>query len=257
MRFDLFKKKTAHASDKEDSERILNDDTPFAVKEAYRALGANFLYLPIEDKCKKIAVTSAFPGEGKTFVSINLAITLATSSEKRRVLLIDADMRKSRVLRLLSSNKYSKTSGLSEYIAGIDDVPNISGTDYPNLDVLSSGAEAANPTGLLSSSRMEALMRTCNEKYDYVIFDTPPVNVVADALVLNDHINGYIIATRADYSDVNSLGQVVDALKRIDAEVYGIVLSSVDLKKGDGYSRSYNKYGYSSYDNGGGKKSKD
>ena len=256
MRFNLFNKKTAHASDKEDAERILSDDTPFAVKEAYRALGANFLYLPIEDKCKKVAVTSAFPGEGKTFVSINLAITLANSSEKRRVLLIDADMRKSRVLRLLNSNKYSKTSGLSEYIAGIDDVPNIIGTNHQNLDVLSSGAEAANPTGLLSSSRMESLMQICGEQYDYIIFDTPPVNVVADALVLNDYINGYLIATRADYSDVNSLKQAVDSLKRIDAEIYGVVLSSVDLKKGEGYYRSYNKYGYSSYDKDGEKKSK-
>ena len=255
MRFNLFKKNTAHASDKEDATRILNDDTPFAVKEAYRTLGANFLYLPIEDKCTKVAVTSAFPGEGKTFVSINLAITMATGSEQRKILLIDADMRKSRVMRLLNSNKYSKASGLSEYLAGIEDTPNIVKTDYPNLDVLSSGAEAANPTGLLSSSKMESLMQICNDRYDYVIFDTPPVNVVADALALNNRINGYLIATRADYSDVNSLGQALDALKKIEAEVYGIVLSSVDLKKSDGY-RSNNKYGYSSYDGSGEKKSR-
>ena len=249
MRINLFNKKNkAHSSDKEDAARILNDDTPFAVREAYRALGTNFLYLPIDDNCKKVAVTSAFPGEGKTFISINLAITLATGSEERKILVVDADMRKSRIMRLLNNNKYAKTNGLSEYLAGIDDVPNIVNTDYPNLDVLPSGADSVNPTGLLNSARMKSLMQIVEEKYDYVIFDTPPVNVVSDSLVLNDHINGYLVATRADYSDVNGLGQAIDALKRIDAEIYGIVLSSVDVKKGAGYYHSYNKYGYSSYD---------
>lgn len=242
------KKNKAHASDKEDAARILNEDTPFAVREAYRTLCTNILYLPISDKCKKIAITSAFPGEGKTFVSINLAITLATSSEHKRVLVIDSDMRKSRVMRLLKQNKYAHMSGLSEYLAGIDDVPNVVGTDYPNLDVIPSGAEAANPAGLLNSARMLELVKFVEDKYDYVLFDTPPLNVVADSLLLNDHINGYLLATRADYSDVNSLTQAINALKTIDAEIFGIVLSSVDVKKSSAYYHSYNKYGYSSYE---------
>ena len=76
-------------------------------------------------------------------------------------------------------------------------------------------------------------------------------NVVADSLLLNNCINGYLIATRADYSDVNGLSQAIDALKTIDAEIFGVVLSSVDVKKSGGYYHSYNKYGYSSYDNNG------
>ena len=112
--FNFNKKKYAHASDKEDITRILNENTPFAVREAYRALCTNILYLPITDKCRKIAITSAFPGEGKTFVSINLGITLADSSVNRRVLIIDADMRKSRVMRLLKNNKYSSLAGKRE-----------------------------------------------------------------------------------------------------------------------------------------------
>ncbi len=248
MKFDFMRKNKAHASDTEDAARILNDDTPFAVREAYRALCTNILYLPIADNCKKIAVTSAFPGEGKTFVSINLAITLASSSEKRRVLVIDADMRKSRVMRLLKQNKYAKSNGLSEFLAGLDPTPNIVSTEHENLDVLPSGAEAANPAGLLNSSKMQELIAYAEERYDYVIFDTPPVNVVSDSLLLNDRINGYLIATRADYSDVNNLSQAVEALKQVDAEIYGVVLSSVDVKKSAGYYHSYNKYGYSSYD---------
>ena len=251
--FNLKKKKQAHASDKEDIARILNEDTPFAVREAYRALCTNMLYLPITDKCRKIAITSAFPGEGKTFVSINLGITLASSATDRKILIIDADMRKSRVMRLLKSNKYSSLSGLSEYLAGIDTVPNVVSSDYQNLDVISSGAEAANPTGLINSPRMRELVAWAEEKYDYILFDTPPVNVVSDALLLNDYINGYLIAVRADYSDVNALSQSLDALEKVDATIFGAVLSSVEPKNTKGYYRSYNKYGYDSYDKSGDK----
>ena len=251
MAFNFFNKKHAHASDKEDATRIIGENTPFAVREAYRSLSTNILYLPIADKCRKIAVTSAFPGEGKTFVSINLGITLANNSTHRRVLIIDSDMRKSRVMRLLKNNKYSKFNGLSEFLAGIDETPNVIETEYENLDVIPSGAEAANPTGLINSPRMKELVSWAESKYDYVIFDTPPVNVVADSLLLNNCINGYLIATRADYSDVNGLSQAIDALKTIDAEIFGVVLSSVDVKKSGGYYHSYNKYGYSSYDNNG------
>lgn len=248
MKFNFLRKNAAHATDAEDSARIINADTPFAVREAYRALCTNILYIPIEGKCKKIAVTSAFPGEGKTFVSINLAITLASSAEQRRVLVIDADMRKSRVMRLLKTNKYKHTSGLSEFLAGIDKTPGIISTEYENLDVLPSGAEAANPAGLLNSGRMKALLEYVEERYDYVIFDTPPLNVVSDALLLNDSVDGYLMATRADYSDVNNLSQALDSLKQIEADVFGVVLSSVDIKKSRGYYHSYNKYGYSNYE---------
>ena len=242
--FRLNKQKLAHASDREDSARILNENTPFAVTEAYRTLCTNTLYLPIADKCRKIAITSAFPGEGKTFISINLGITLASSSADRKVLVIDADMRKSRVMRLLKNNKYSSMNGLSEYLAGISDVPNAVSTEYDNLDVIPSGAEASNPAGLINSPRMKELVAWAEERYDYIIFDTPPVNVVSDSLLLNDYINGYFIAARADYSDVNGLSQALEALKKVEATVFGVVLSSVEVKK----SKGYKKYGYSSYE---------
>ena len=247
--FKLNKQKYAHASDKEDIARILNEDTPFAVREAYRALCTNILYLPITDKCRKIAITSAFPGEGKTFVSINLGITLANSSANRKVLLVDADMRKSRVMRLLKNNKYSSLGGLSDYLAGIDEVPNVISTDYDNLDVLPSGAETANPAGLINSPRLKDLVCWAEEKYDYIIFDTPPVNVVTDSLLLNNYINGYLIAVRADYSDINAISQALEALEKVEATVFGLVLSSVEAKNGKGYYNVYNKYGYSSYEN--------
>lgn len=244
----LIKQKNAHSSDSSDMLRILDDSTPFAVKEAFRTLYTNVLYLPIEDKCKKIAVTSAFSGEGKTYVSINLAITLAQNSDNRKVLLVDMDMRKPRVARLLKGlvPAVKKDDGLSEFLAGIVKEPTIYDSRIPNLSILFSGAESANPAGLINSSKMAELIKMCEENYDYIIFDTPPVNIVSDAVLLVNHINGYIITTRADYSNINDLSDAIDSIEAVEGTIFGIVLSAINPKNSR-YGR-YGKYGkYKNY----------
>jgi len=243
----LFGKKKAHSNDRIDELRLIDDNTPFAINEAFRALYTKVLYLPIEDKCRKIALTSAFSGEGKTYISINLAITLAKNSENKKILLIDADMRKPRVARILSKYHSEKAAegGLSEFLAGIHTEPNIVETDIPNFSILFSGKESANPIGLINSKRMDELLSLCEEKYDYIILDTPPVTVVSDAILLADKINGYIMASRADYSNVNSLSDAVEIVKNVGGEVFGVVLSSVNPKNSRG------KYSYKSYKNSG------
>lgn len=241
------KKNKAHSNDRVDELRLIDDDTPFAINEAFRALYTKVLYLPITDKCRKIALTSAFSGEGKTYISINLAITLAKNSENKKILLIDADMRKPRVARILSKYNTEKVEkgGLSEYLAGINDEPNIIQTDTPNLSILFSGKESANPIGLINSKRMDELIEKCSAMFDYIILDTPPVTVVSDAVLLADKINGYIMASRADYSNINALSEAVDIVKNVGGEVFGVVLSSVNPKNARG------KYSYSSYRNSG------
>ena len=158
----VFKKNRVHSSIATDSKRILKEDTPFAITEAYRALYTNILYLPIESKCKKIAVFSAVPGEGKTTVSINLAYTIAANSTESKVLIIDADMRKPRVASLLGLSG-KKMSGLSEYLAGIDDTPALVSTKYDNLYFLPSGAVNANSPALLSTAKMKKLLEILEE----------------------------------------------------------------------------------------------
>jgi capsular exopolysaccharide synthesis family protein len=175
----------SHAATELDSKRILSKDTPFAVREAYRTLYTNILYLPIDSACKTFAVTSAFPGEGKTSISINLAYSIATNSVDSRILIIDADMRSPRVCDLLAIKKRG-VHGLSEYLAGIDAEPNIISTIHDNLFLLPAGAESVNTPGLLCSKRMASLMELCKGKFDYIIFDTPPVNIVSDAILLKD-----------------------------------------------------------------------
>lgn len=242
-------KQRAHSNDKIDELRLLDENTPFAVTEAFRALYTKVLYMPIEDKCRKIALTSAFSGEGKTYISINLALTLAKNSENKKVLLIDADMRKPRVARIMSryyNTKEAKSGGLSEYLAGIDEVPNVVSTDIPNFSVLFSGKESVNPIGLIHSKRMNELIEKCSEQYDFIIFDTPPVNVVSDAILFADKINGYIMATRADYSNINALSEAVDSIRKVGGEVLGAVICNVNPKNiGGTYKyKSYKNRGY-------------
>ena len=240
----FFNKKTSHSSDLEDFRRIISEDTPFAIRESFRTLYTNVLYLPIEDKCKKIAITSAFSGEGKTYVTVNLALTIAKNAPEARVLVIDADMRNPRVTRIMNMRR-SGTHGLSEYLAGIDEEPNYLDTKYPNLKLLSSGAKNSNALGLISSTRMQTLIEYCRERFDYILFDTPPVNLVSDGVLLNDYINGYLLVARADYSDVSSVSDMLDSLSRVNANVFGFVLSSVNMNK---TKKKYGRYGkYSAY----------
>lgn len=223
---------------------IINHSTPFPIREAYRTLYTDVLYLNIEDRCKKIAVTSAIPGECKSTVTANLAVTIAHSAEDKRVLLIDTDMRKPMVASMFGINKM--THGLSEFLAGIDDTPNFINVPQHKLTVLTSGGINKNPTKLISSKRMQELISFSEQYFDYIIIDTPPVNVVSDALLLHDKINGYIISVKSDFSNINYVNDCVDRLNRLDAEIFGIVLSAHSTKRGRSKYSNYTKYDYSS-----------
>ena len=236
----LKKRKVPHALIREDVERVLDKNTPFAISESFRALQTNILYLPIADKCKKIAITSPVSGEGKSYISVNLSRTLAINTGKK-VVLIDMDMRVPRVKKLLNKKlmETSNFSGLSEYLADIDSKPNILKTDLENFDVILSGKETSNPIGLINSPKMNVLLDKLAEKYDYIIIDTPPVNIVTDALLMLDKVNGYVLSSRANYSNINNLNSAIDAIKNVGGEVFGVVLTDANLKS---YAKSKYKY---------------
>ncbi len=222
---------------------IIDNSTPFPIREAFRALYTDVLYLNIEDKCKKIAITSAIPGEGKTTVATNLAVTIARNADDKRVLLIDTDMRKPKVATAFGINKM--THGLSEFLAGIDDTPNFINVPQNKITVLTSGAKNKNPTKLISSNRLKELITFCEQYFDYIIIDTPPVNVISDALLLHDKINGYIVTVRADFSNINYVNDCIERLNRLDAEVFGIVVNSQSVKNSKSKYSQYHKYNYS------------
>lgn len=235
----LFKKKKVHDSYEIDILKIIDDDTPFAIKEAFGSFCTNILYLPIADKCKKIAITSSVPGEGKTYISINLAITLAQNLVGKKILLVDMDVRSPSVSKLFK--KYDKhlstKTGLSEYLVGLDKEPNIITSDIPGLSVLFAGGVSSNPAGLINSDRMTEFLASLESAYDYVIIDTPPVNLVSDATLLVGRINGYVLATRGDFSTTNNLADAETTLTNVGAHILGVVLTGYNPK-------STKKYGY-------------
>ena len=227
---------------------IINDNMPFAVIEAYRSLKTNLLYMPIESTCKKLVFTSAIPGEGKSLVSINTAISLSQSD--LRVLLIDGDLRKPKIRTAL---ELSEGHGLSEYLSGQDAEPNIRKTSYPNLYVLTSGKSVPFTAELLSSEAMNIFLQKAETMFDYIIIDSPPLTVVPDALSLSDRTHGYILVTRADYSDMESISVAMERIHTVGGKIRGFVIDNLNYKKNGDYGRygkhGYSKYGYAKYSN--------
>ena len=210
----------------EPSYEILSSSSSFELKEAYNSLCTNILYLPIMDKCKKIAITSAVSGEGKTSVAANLSISLARNLLDKKVLLVDADMRAPHVAQFMRDHiKKTEKTGLSDYLADITSEPNILGTDISNLVIILAGDSTNNPAGLICSEKMTSFISACEGKYDYVIFDTPPVNIVSDAILLINKVNGYILATRTKYSKLPNINTAQETLKSVGAQIFGIVLT--------------------------------
>lgn len=215
---------------------LIDEDTPFPIIEAYKAARTNVFYLPIEDRCKKLAFTSAISGEGKSINSVNLAVLLAQAGKK--VLLIDADMRKPKVKAYLG---LSNETGLSEYLAGIVDAPEIRKSEKYGFDVISSGKSSKSSVELLVTSRMPALIKSMEEKYDYIIIDTPPVNLVTDAVAISDLVSGYILSVRADYTRIDEMNKVLESIKQVNGRVFGFMLVGINPKT-DTYGKYYSNY---------------
>ena len=208
---------------------VLSPKSPYNVAESYRRLYANITYLPLEGKCRKIAITSALGGEGKTTVAVNLAITLAQNLNSAKVLLVDTDLRKPGVNLMLSQDFLRR--GLSEFLSGADEVPNILTTSVAGLSVLFSGDISENPTRLISSERMGELFRYCADHFDYIILDTPALEVAAEALLMKKHINGYVLVAKSKESDVDSLSKAIESLRVVEAPILGMVLTGAEVKR--------------------------
>ena len=176
----------------------------FAASEAYKLLRTNLLFsFPAEEKCHVIGITSTFQGEGKSLTSINLAYTMAEANS--RVLLIEGDMR---IPNFSTRLNLKKTPGLSNLLAGLDSISDAiqriafrrSSADPIKFDVITAGSIPPNPSELMASSVMSILLRGLEQRYDYIVIDTPPVNVVSDALGIANHIGGFVIVAKYRYT---------------------------------------------------------
>lgn len=225
---------------KEKVELRLNADSPFVMKEAYSDLRTNLMFTARGEKCPVYAISSADSNEGKSFNSINIALSFAQTG--RKVLLIDGDMRKSELAKYLELE--AGKTGLSDYLAGLTKKPEINQVQE-NFDVFLRGSVPPNPAELLISKNMEQFLENMKQEYDVIIIDLPPVGIVSDALVLAPLVTAYILVVREMVTKFDREEMIVRKLEAVDANICGFVYNGISIKSPD--------YGYKNYDYGYGK----
>lgn len=224
---------------------IDTDVLGFQVCESYKAARTNIAYSILKKGCKKVAFTSSTKSEGKTVTSINVASALAQQVDTK-VLVVECDLRRPRVNTAL---KIEPTPGLTNYLndeCSLEDI--IKDTKIDNLKAIAYGAIPPNPSELLASEAMADLIKTAEKEYDYIIFDTPPVGIVIDAVPILKAADGVVIVARNNSTTYPELAKTVETVERTDAKIIGVILNRVkpqETRKGKGYYSRYGGY-YSS-----------
>lgn len=204
----------------------------FKITEAYKTIRTNIVFSFTKKGCRKICITSSCPAEGKSTMAVNIAVAMAQTNVK--VLLLDCDLRRPKVHRFLGINN---TPGLTNYLSTMTSPENIvRETQFPNLHVITSGSIVPNPSEVLTSVAFHDFLKAQESKYDYIIIDTTPVNVVADALPLIKQSDGTIVVVREKHSTYNELDSALENLERIEAKIIGFIYN--------GGSTSSRKYSY-------------
>lgn len=224
-------------------------DTPRSpISEAYRMLQANLKFVSSDKAIEAIVVTSSVPKEGKSTIAANLAT--ATAQLGRRVLLVDGDMRHPLQHHIW---KLTNAAGLSDVLVGQAEFESSVTEVMPNLHVLSAGVIPPNPMALLESRRMASLIKSFSEQYDFVIIDTPPLILAADALTLGTMTDGVLMVARPGVIDSTSAAAAKESLEHSGQNVLGLVVNGVILKN-EPDSYFYYVKGYPSEEEAGGRR---
>lgn len=211
--------------------------------EMFRNLRTNIQFMNADSEKKIMVITSTVPGEGKSYVTSNLAA--AFSQINKKVLIIDADMRKG---RQYSTFDLKPRPGLSNFLSGVvdqdfidkkDDIINyVQETEVENLFLITSGSVPPNPSELLVSTKMQYIIDTLKQVFDIIIFDAPPCLVVADALILSRLVDFSIIISAQNYTRLEDLNKAKMAIENVGGKVAGVVLNKVQMNAKT-YSNSY------------------
>ncbi len=197
----------------------ISDKSKFAIVESYKAARTNIMFSLSADDDKIFAITSYSKGEGKSTVSANLAISF--SKMEKKVLLVDCDLRRPNIHNIF---KIENTVGLSNIIGKMTDFEETIHRDVlTNLDIITSGTIPPNPSELLCSARFVNLVKKLYEEYDYIIFDTPPVGVVSDALLLKDLVAGFVVVIRERSTTHGDIQNLLESAKLADSKLLGFI----------------------------------
>jgi len=215
---------------------VSNPKSP--ISEAYRTLRTNISFSAVDEDLRVIMVTSAGPGEGKSTTVANLAATYAQSD--KRTVLIELDLRKPTVHKTF---KLSNRLGISHVLtkqASLDEV--IQNTDIPNLSAITAGMIPPNPSELVGSKALGAILDQLKEQFDQIIIDTPPVLALTDAQLISTHCDGVVLVAEAGKVKRSALIDAKERLNIVKARIVGVVLNNAKRKVKDDYYYYY--YGH-------------
>jgi capsular exopolysaccharide synthesis family protein len=221
-----------------DKHQIISDINPKSyIAEAYKTLRTNIQFSSVDDEIKVILIASSLHEEGKSTTSVNLAVTYA--QENKRVLIIDADLRKPTLHRFFAkSNRSGLTNLLADQITVNEAVMD---THIPYLSLLTSGTIPPNPAELLASKKMDNLLKELKNDFDIIIIDSPPSIAVTDAQILSTKCDGVVLVINHGKVKREAVRKVVASLTHVKANLLGVVINKKDLRKAE--ADYYYKYG--------------
>ena len=209
------------------------------VSEIFKTLRTNVQYMNISRNRKSILITSTEPGEGKSWIAANLATSFAQTGKK--VILVDADMRKGRQHEIF---EVSNTNGLSNYLIftlenSIDNVAQyLQKTLVDNLYLFSAGTVPPNPSELLTNTKMVDLIKTLEEMADIVIFDSTPSMMVTDAMILSRFVGGTLLVTSSKKTKIDNLKEIKKNIENVGGNITGVIVNKIPMNK-KAYGRGY------------------
>ena len=218
----------------------LEYNAKFAISEAYKSARTNMLFSIASNDFHTVVFTSCSSHEGKSTTAINMAVSLAKTGLK--TLIIDADMRRPTIGRRL---KVTNTKGLSDVLGGFCNIDEaMSKSVYENLDVLGAGTIPPNPAELLASRKMEETLTELQSRYDMIIIDTPPVDIVIDSQLMNKMISGIVFIVKENSTMHPDIKRSLKKIEMAEGKVIGFIKTSCEIKQKRGYGKgkSYNNY---------------
>lgn len=216
----------------------------FQIRESYKTARTNIAYSIIKKGCKKIAFTSSSKGEGKTVTAMNVASALAQQVDTK-VLVIECDLRRPHVHSAL---KLSPTPGLTNYLndeCTVEEI--IQPTKLSNMNAVCYGAVPPNPSELLASEAMADFIKMVEKDYDYIIFDTPPIGVVIDAVPIIKASDGVVVVVKNNSTTYPQLNKTLETLERSGGKTLGIIINKVKPSETKKYKKGYGNYSYGYY----------
>jgi capsular exopolysaccharide synthesis family protein len=227
----VFKRKKKVATTDPSRKLIANLDPKSPISEQYRTIRTNVQYSSVDKELKTLMVTSSGPGEGKSTTAANLAVVFAQLGKK--VLLVDADLRKPTVHRSFGvNNLFGFTTVLTKQATLASSVLD---TEEKDLYILTSGPIPPNPAELLSSKSMEQFMEEAKEQFDYVLFDTPPLLAVADPQILANKVDGSIFVVYSGRTQIDQAKKAKELLENAQSKLIGVVLNHKEMKNNEYY----------------------